>query len=263
MPANDDDWLDQLAGRTPGNAESEALRRVLLEYCSDQGEFDEVRSKRRQLALLKRLRRENPTPLERYSSRFPVLAMLRPLALAAGVTTLLIGGLGLLVSQRPDFKPEADPGEIRVGASAPPVIAEQTAPSDSSPQESMDLQLERKAQSERRAAQSESKAIRRQAEIEAAIQARKREASRQEPSDPLSAYPVVQVADVGATLRRWKRLFIKHRLPYRIMTDPKGKIIEVQVGSPPSPALSEWLKQERLTPDADGWTRIRLQKKKL
>ncbi len=99
-PHDDDDdrWLNQLAGREPGDASTEVLRQVLCEYASDPRQVDELRKKKQQLALIKRLQQEALLPTQQRVWR-------PPLALAAGVAVLLVGGL-LVKSQLPETLPD-------------------------------------------------------------------------------------------------------------------------------------------------------------
>lgn len=48
MSSHDDDddrWLKQLAGREPGDPETQALRQVLLDYAREQHESNEFQKK--------------------------------------------------------------------------------------------------------------------------------------------------------------------------------------------------------------------------
>ena len=82
---DDERWPDQLAGRAPSDAETQALRQVLLDYAREQHELNEFQKKKRQTALINRLRQENllqPAPrVWRWSP-----------ALAAGLALTLVGG---------------------------------------------------------------------------------------------------------------------------------------------------------------------------
>ena len=78
---------------------------------------------------------------------------------------------------------------------------------------------------------------------------------------PLDHLPVWPVADLDATLRQWKHLFVDHKLPYRITADPGGKRVEVWVGTQAPAAFQEFLKREQLAPGADGWLRVLVQEK--
>ena len=73
MSSHDDDddrWLKQLAGREPGDPETQALRQVLLDYAREYCEVYEFQ-KKRQSALLDRLRRENLLPPAPRAWRWP------------------------------------------------------------------------------------------------------------------------------------------------------------------------------------------------
>lgn len=82
---DDDRWFDRLAGRESGDAETRALRQVLLDYAREQGETNEFQKKKRQLALAKRLKEENLLEPERRVWRLPP-------ALAAGLAIAVVGG---------------------------------------------------------------------------------------------------------------------------------------------------------------------------
>lgn len=43
---DDDRWFDRLAGRESGDAETRALRQVLLDYAREQGETNEFQKKK-------------------------------------------------------------------------------------------------------------------------------------------------------------------------------------------------------------------------
>ena len=206
MSSHDDDddrWLKQLAGREPGDPETQALRQVLLDYAREQHELNEFQKKKRQIALINRLKQENLLPPASGGWRWPEwLTASAPRvwqwspALAAGLAVALVGGWlwhHELTQTLPDY-------------------------SDSF-------------------------------------------YDYPQAKGPLDHLPVRTVADLDATLREWKRLFVDHKLPYRITADPGGKIVEVWAGPQPPAALREFLTREQLAPDADGWLRVRVQQK--
>lgn len=200
MSSHDDDddrWLKQLAGREPGDPETQALRQVLLDYAREQHESNEFQKKKRQIALINRLRQENLLPPAPRAWRWPEWVTAAPRfrpwspALAAGLAVALIGGWLWhyeLTRTLPDY-------------------------------------------SDNFYDYPQSKGL-------------------------LDHLPVRKVADLDATLRQWKRLFMDNKLPYRITADPNGKIVEVWVSSQAPAAFQELLKQEQLAPGADGWLRV-------